>query len=579
MLKQFLNLLSKTERKYARLLVGMMIVVALLDMIGVASILPFMAVIVNPDMVHTNPFLKSAFIASHQIGINTPEEFIHITGFLVFILLLLSLTFKAITSYMQTRFTLMREYSIGKRIVEGYLHQPYTWFLNRHSADLGKTILSEVAIVISSGFNHLMLVISQSMVALALLGLLLIVDPMLAIVVGMVLGLAYIGIFLFSRNRLKHLGEIRSHANHGRFTSVSEVFGAIKEVKMWGLENVYLQRFAKHSENYASGHASAQIIGQLPRFAIEAIAFGGLLLMVLYLLDKSDSYASTIPVIALYAFSGYRLMPALQQIYNSITQLRFVRPALEALNQELMSLEASNLSQATISSFPFSRSIELKRVSYRYPNAEEFALKNINLIIPANNIVGFTGSTGSGKTTIVDIILGLLVPQEGSVTIDGELINASSRHQWQSIIGYVPQSVYLIDASIEENIAFGSQLSDVDQEKLERAAKIADLHEFVVNDLPQGYATNVGERGIRLSGGQRQRIAIARALYHNPKILIFDEATSALDNLTEKRVMENVSNLCQETTIILIAHRLTTLRNCDQINLIEEGSISASGTY
>ena len=579
MLKKLLALLTPSERKRAGMLMGMVLIMAFLDMLGVASIMPFIAVLANPELVYSNALLFDAFMLGQQFDIRTPEQFLFALGVLVFVLLVTSLAFKAITTYAQTRFALMREYSISKRLVDGYLYQPYSWFLNRHSADLGKNVLSEVAIVINNGITPLMTLMAQSTVALALLVLLIIADPLLALSVGVGLGLAYAGIFAVMSGWLKRLGQRRLDANQERFAVVTEAFGAAKQVKVGGLEQAYIQRFAKPAEIYAKGQATASAIGQLPRFALEAIAFGGILLAILYLMAKSGSFAAALPIIALYAFAGYRLMPALQQIYGAITQLRFAGPALDALCIDLSSLHADSIQHGQLSSLRLTEAITLSQVSYGYPNAPQPALKGIDLSIPAHSKVGFVGATGSGKTTTVDVILGLLEPQEGALKIDGQAITAANRRQWQRAIGYVPQQIYLADDSVAANIAFGVAFSDIDQVAIERAAKIANLHEFVANDLPQGYATTVGERGVRLSGGQRQRIGIARALYHNPQVLILDEATSALDNLTEQAVMEAVNNLGHDITIILIAHRLSTVRQCDQIYLLERGEVKASGTY
>ena len=576
---KLLALLTPPEHKRAVVLMGMILVMAFLDMLGVASILPFMAVLSNPELVQTNAVLNNAFTISRQIGIHTSEQFLFALGVLVFVLLVTSLAFKALTTYLQTRFALMREYSIGKRLVEGYLHQPYSWFLNRHSADLGKSILSEVGTVVGGGVIPLMTLMAQSTVALALLILLIIVDPLLALNVGLVLGLAYVCIFVFMSSWLKRLGQSRIDANKERFTAVSEVFGAAKEVKVGGLEQAYIQRFARPAEIYAKGQATAQIIAQLPRFALEAIAFGGMLFLILYLMTKSGNFATSLPIIALYAFAGYRLMPALQQIYSAFTQLRFVGPALDALHQDLSNLLTVDTQQGQLSPLLLTQDITLSQVSYCYPKASQPALKCIDLTIPVNSTVGFAGATGSGKTTTVDVILGLLEPEKGSLKIDGQPITAANLSRWQRAIGYVPQYIYLVDDSVAANIAFGLDAKDIDQQAVERVAKIANLHEFVMNDLPQCYATTVGERGVRLSGGQRQRIGIARALYHNPQVLIMDEATSALDNLTEQTVMESVNNLGYDITIILIAHRLSTVRHCDQIYLLDRGEVKASGTY
>jgi ABC-type multidrug transport system fused ATPase/permease subunit len=578
-LKKFFYLLTRPERTSACLLMCMILLMAFLDMLGVASILPFIAVLVNPDMVYTNSLLNTVFNISRQIGIHTTEQFLFILGVLVFVLLIISLSFKSLTTYAQNHFALMREYSIGKRLMEGYLRQRYSWFLKRHSADLGKTILSEVGIVIQGGMIPLMTLIAQGTVTLALLILLLIVDPLLTIIIGLVLGLTYVGIFAVVSHWLKRLGQARIKTNQERFTSVSEAFGAVKEIKVGGLEQAYTNRFVKPAKIYAKSQATAKIIGQVPRYAMEAIAFGGMLLVILYLMALSGSFAVALPIIALYTFASYRLMPALQQIYQAFTQLYFAGPALDNLYQELNSLEAHDVQHRHSTTLPLTQAITLNQVSYRYPDTTQLALKNIDLRIPVHSTVGLVGYTGSGKTTTVDVILGLLEPQEGNVSVDGQPITAANRCQWQRAIGYVSQHVYLADDSVAANIAFGINLKNINQQAVEHAAKIANIHEFVNNNLPQGYATNVGERGVRLSGGQRQRIGIARALYHRPKVLILDEATSALDNLTEQMVMEEVNNLGKDITIIMIAHRLSTVRQCDQIYLLEQGEVKASGTY
>jgi len=577
--KKIFELLGPSERRRAGGLMVMILIMAFLDMLGVASILPFMAVLANPELLQSNTLLNTTFKLSQHIGIQTTQEFLFFLGVLVFVLLLTSLAFKALTTYVQTHFALMREYTIGKRLVEGYLHQPYSWFLNRHSADLGKTILSEVQTVISNAILPFLALIAQGAISLALLILLVIVDPLLALGVGIVLGLAYFVIFVIMSGWLKHLGEARVNANEERFMVVSEAFGAIKEVKIGGLEKAYIKRFSKPAEIYAKGQATATVIGLLPRYALEAIAFGGMLLAVLYLMAESGNFSTALPIISLYAFAGYRLMPALQQIYTAITQLRFVAPALNNLHEDLISLELNNPYNSDIEPLEFSQKLLLKKISYRYPGAQKPTLKVTELIIPAHSTVGFVGTTGSGKTTMIDVILGLLEPQEGHLFVDGQKITASILRQWQSSIGYVPQHIYLADASVAANIAFGVKTNEIDQLAVESAAKIANLHDFVVTNLAQGYATSIGERGVRLSGGQRQRIGIARALYHKPSVLILDEATSALDNLTEKAVMEAVNNLSHDITIIIIAHRLSTVRQCDRIYIMSQGEVKESGSY
>ena len=576
-LKKIYFLLTPYERKRAGLLLVMIFIMALLDAIGVASILPFMAVIANPEIIETNLLLNKLFKALAPFGVESNQQFLFSLGVIVFITLITSLAFKAITTYAQVRFVQMREYSIGKRLIEEYLYQPYSWFLNRNSADLGKTILSEISKVVGGGINPLMELIAKGMITIALIVLLIVADPKLALIVGLSLGASYGIIYKLTQKYLNEIGEQSLKNNQLRFTAVSEAFGAAKEVKVGGLEKIYVRRFSTPAQSFAKNHAASSAITQLPRFALEAIAFGGIMLVVLYLMVQTGSFTGALPIISLYAFAGYRLMPALQQIYASFTQLTFVGPSLNKLYDDLKNLRQINSDDGNIISLK--KEIILNNVSYQYPNTDRTALKDINLKILAGSKVGIVGSTGSGKTTTVDLILGLLDVQSGTLEVDGQVINKSNVRAWQKSIGYVPQQIYLSDDTIAANIAFGVKLEDINQEALFRASKTANLHDFVINELPQKYNTTIGERGIRLSGGQKQRIGIARALYHNPKILILDEATSALDNATEAAVMEATSNLGKDITIILIAHRLSTVKNCDLIYLLEKSKLKMSGTF
>ena len=576
--RKFLYLLTPQERKRASLLLIMITIMALLDMIGVASILPFMAVLTNPSLIETNLLLNKLFEASSFFGVESIKQFLFFLGVIVFIILLISLAFKALTTYAQIRFVQMREYSIGKRLVEGYLHQPYSWFLNRHSADLGKTILSEVSHVIGLGVNPLMELIAKSMVTIALITLLVLTDPKLALIVGFSIGGTYGVIFFFTRSYLNQIGNIRLKNNNLRFKAVSEAFGAVKEIKVGALEKIYVKRYSDSAVTYAQNQASASVIGLLPRFILEAIAFGGILLVILYLIAKTGTFNDALPILSLYVYAGYRLMPALQQIYSSSSQLTFVGASIDKLYSDIKSLNSHKSIQKEGALF-LNKKITLKNIYYSYPNTSRVALKNLNISVLANTTVGLVGATGSGKTTTVDIILGLLIAQKGTLEVDDKIISKQKIRAWQKSIGYVPQSIYLSDDTIAANIAFGIDPKEMNLKAIKRASKIANLHKFIMNELPKKYQTIIGERGVRLSGGQRQRIGIARALYHNPKILILDEATSALDNQTEKAVMDAVNNLNKSITIILIAHRLSTVKKCDKIFILENGKIKNQGTF
>ena len=576
--KKLIFLLSTNERKQAFLLLLMILVMALLDVIGVASILPFMAVLTDATLVETNFILNKMFKLSNKLGVENIEEFLFVLGVIVFMLLLFSLTFKAITSYVQVRFVQMRQYSIGKRLVEGYLNQPYSWFLNRHSADLGKTVLSELSEVVGGGMAPFMELIAKGIITVFLLTLLIIADPKLAIAVGLSLGGLYGLIYKLASKYINQIGKERLKNNQLRFTAISEAFGAAKEVKVGRLEETYTNRFADPAKIYARNLAAVRVISLLPRYGLEAIAFGGILLSILYLMMNTGSFNSALPIISLYAFAGYRLMPALQQIYNSITVLTFVKPSVNKLCDDIKNLKPKNINENQII-IPLENKITLKNIYYDYPNSSKTTLKNINLNISAKSTVGLVGTTGSGKTTIVDIILSLLEPQKGTLEVDDQVITTQNSKAWLRSIGYVPQHIYLSDDTVAANIAFGIASKNIDQEVIEKVSKIANLHEFVINELPKKYQTTIGERGVRLSGGQRQRIGIARALYHNPKVLILDEATSALDNFTEKLVMDAIDNLSKDITIILIAHRLSTVKKCDKIYLLEKGELKDEGTF
>jgi ATP-binding cassette, subfamily B, bacterial PglK len=577
-IKKVLYLLTPHECMQAGFLLIMALVMAFIDMIGVASILPFVAVLTNPSLIETNVILKTMFQYSNNFGIETSQQFMFVLGIIVFILFIVSIAFKALTTYLQIIFVNMREYTIGKRLIENYIHQPYSWFLNKHSADLGKTILSEVALVVQNSLSPLMQIITQLFVALAIVSFLILNDPKLSLIAFITLVITYVLTYAFVRKTLTYLGDERLKKNKLRFTAVGEAFNAFKEIKVGVLEKIYIKRFTDPAKTLAKHEASAKVISALPHFALEAVAFGGMLLLILFLMTKTGTLNSVLPLIALYAFAGYRLMPAIQRIFISLTQLRFVVPSLDALVEDLKSLKPVNLNKNQ-GSLTFDKKITLNHIRYNYPNSSTEVIKDISLSIAAYSTIGIVGPTGSGKTTIVDIILGLLEPKKGTLEIDNTIINKENTRSWQRIVGYVPQQIYIADDTIAANIAFGVDYKDINQEALEQAAKISNLHEFVINELPLQYKTKVGERGVKLSGGQRQRIGIARALYHKPQLLIMDEGTSSLDNITEYIIMETLNKIKTDFTIILIAHRLNTVKDCDNIFVLENGQVKEQGSF
>jgi len=578
--KKLIFLLTPHERKYAILLLVMLIIMAFLEMAGVASILPFISVLSNPDLIETNVILNTTYWALIDIfGVEEGyRRFTFILGVAMFFMLILSLSFAAFTSYLQIHFVVMREYSISKRLFERYLHQPYSYFLNHHSSEIGKSILAEVSQVIILGFYPLLNMIARGMVAIALVILLIIVDIKLALIVTSSIGTTYGIIYYFLRKYLNRIGKKRLESNQLRYRVVGDAFGGTKEIKLAGLEKTYVDSFSDSAKKYGLVQASQEITSLFPRFILESIAFGGILLILLYIIKQTGSFANSLPIISLYVFTAYRLLPAFQIIYSSINKLTFVGPTLDKLYEDLKNLKPIQKGQNK-NILEMKKSISLNNIHFNYPNTSISTLKNINLSIPVYNTIGLIGATGCGKTTTVDIILGLLEAQKGTLEVDGKIITQENVRSWQRSIGYVPQQIYLSDDTILANIAFGVDVQDVNLKAVENAAKIANIHNFVTEELTKKYQTKIGERGIRLSGGQRQRIGIARALYHNPGVLILDEATSALDNQTEKAVMEAVNNLGKSITIIIIAHRLSTLKKCDKIFLLEKGEVKDQGTF
>lgn len=577
--RRLFDLLNPRERRQFWLLLGMVVMMGVFDLIGVASILPFLAVLANPEIVHENQFLATIYDA---LGFSETRPFLEFLGIVALCLTVVGQVFKAVTNYVLIRFAKLREAAIGSRLLSGYLRQPYAWFLNRHSADLGKSILSEVDKVIQGVLNPALRILAQSIVVFLLAVLLIIVDPVAAIISALIVSVAYGAVFGVTRRYLLRIGSDRLQANEERYRATQEAFSSIKDVKLLGLEQHYINRFRAPSLRFAQRQAASSALAETPRYLFEAIVFGGMMFLLLALLTMAEGrLESVIPVIGLYAFAGIRLFPAVQILYGGFVALRFNRPALDALHADLANFPPAPTLRLGGITHPIrlEHELALQDVHYTYPGAGRSALQGLSLSIQAQTTVGVVGATGAGKTTAIDVILGLLQLQNGQVLVDGVPLNASNVRAWQRGIGYVPQQIFLTDESVAANIAFGVPQQEIDPEAVEHAARGARIHEFIMRELPKGYQTPVGERGVRLSGGERQRIGIARALYHNPSVLIFDEATSALDNLTEKAVMDAVHNLAGAKTIIIIAHRLSTVRACDEIFLLEAGKCVARGPF
>jgi ABC-type multidrug transport system fused ATPase/permease subunit len=407
-------------------------------------------------------------------------------------------------------------------------------------------------------------------------------EPVIALTAVVLFGGSYVLVYLVTRRVLARIGEVIIQSNDARFKSVHEVMTSIKDVKILGVERPFLERFCEPTRRMAVVQAQGAVISEAPRYLLEAMALGAMLVLILYLLfSGSGTLVDILPTLGIFAFAGMRLFPALQTIYRELGKLRVSKPAVDELYADMMETRAAAPGQPAAAGrrLKLGDRLELDAVAFAYPTASRTALAGLDLEVPARSTLGIVGGTGAGKTTLVDLILGLLWPDRGEIRVDGVTVTRENLRAWQDNVGYVPQQISLIDDSVAANIAFGVPPEAVDMAAVERAARIAELHDFVTAELPQGYGTRVGDRGIRLSGGQRQRIGIARALYRDPDVLILDEATSALDNLTERAVMDAVHNLGHAKTIVMIAHRLSTVRDCDTIFMLEGGRVIASGSY
>jgi len=573
-------LFDKKEKKQAYVLLSLVVIRGVFEVVGVASIVPFIAVAANPDLVYSNKYLLTLY---NLLCFTSPKSFLVTLGIGVFSILLFNNALAAFTDWKLARFTYLRGHSIAQRLFMKYLSQPYVYFLNSNSSELIANVITETVQFMKGVMLPFMNLVSKCVVSVCILLLLLYVDFLLASIVFLVLGSAFGAIFLGMRKTIKNIGESRSFNNQQQIKYLKEAFEGIKELKVKNCEQYFSQHFSQHSFKTNISQATHQIISQMPRYCLEVVGFGGILLITIYLLMTQSDTSKTIPLLALYAFAGYRLMPALQGVFIGLTNMKYnyflIKKLSKDLDMETYPYEEISQWAEAHEKMHYSKEIKIDNVSYTYPNTEKLVLDSINLSIPFGATIGIVGMTGSGKTTLIDIILGLLQPQKGSLFVDETKIDKNNQRKWMNSIGYVPQHIFLADTTIRENIAFGIDPDKVDFSQIETAAKSAMIDDFVQSELPDNYDTVIGESGVRLSGGQRQRIGIARAFYSDPGLLVFDEATSALDNFTEKRIMELIQPNKNKKTIIMIAHRLSTLTDCDVIYVMSKGKIVNWGTY
>lgn len=577
---KIIKLFTPRERRRLVPLIIAVVIMSVLQVVGISSIGPFMAVASDPSVVESEPLLGAFY---NSIGFETHQAFVIAVGIGAFLVMVGATAVKMGVNYAIFRYVANRRYSLGLRLFRQYLYQPYSYFLDHNSSELSKNLLSEVDQVVNNVLRPGMEAFGKIMITLAILVFLLVLNPWVALAAGGIFATIYGGLYLFVRNRLQRYGKQVREANLIRFKASSEAFGAIKDVKVMGKEPSFAMMYGSGAKKFANTQAAKQILSSLPSQAMQTLAMGFAIALVIVMLAIYGSISQILPLLAVYAFAIQKLLPNVKGVFKQLSTIRYYGHMVDSLYRDMTEMTApphirdKRAMNEEPEPLPFENSIVLDDLSFMYPTSEEAVLRNIHLTIPKNTTVGFVGATGCGKTTIVDLIMGLLEPSSGQLCVDGQPIH--SLRAWQRNFGYVPQHIYLSDDTVTANIAFGIPEDMRDLQAVERAARIAHLHDFVTNELPAGYDTRLGERGIRFSGGQRQRVGIARALYNDPDIIVMDEATSALDTVTEDAVMDAIVELMHEKTIILIAHRITTIKDCDQIVMLERGKIVARGDY
>jgi len=571
------SLLTTSQRRQVLTLQWLILLMAIIQVIGVASILPFMAVVSDASTISDNRWLSRLYQAS---GVNSIDAFLFLSGLSVLALLTLS----SLTSMVATWHIIHTGQRLGAdmsiRLYRHYLEQPWLFHTKHHSATLTNHLAGECHRVMSQIINPLLQLNARLVTSGLLLATVFLVNPAAASIGALIFLLVYVLMYLTVRKRLTRMGDITVAAGKRRYRLMTEGFGAIKELMLLGRQPHFIDDYQRSARRLAREQGNMNAFAQLPRYLVELTAFGTVIMLVLYLLKANNGDASQLmPLLSFYALAGFKLLPAFQQIYASLAQVRGNLPALHAIQDDLeQSQQTIETPQPTDLTLHPKKHIALDQVNFTYPGKSQPALSDVSLTIPVNQSVAFVGPSGAGKTTCVDMLLGLLQPDSGSQRVDQETINDHTRRAWQNSIGYVPQSIFLVDASIRDNIALGLPECDIDENRLKTAIKLAHIHEFV-DHLPQGIHTVVGEQGVQLSGGQRQRIGIARALYHDPAVLVLDEATSALDSISERHIMAAIDEIGKQKTVIIIAHRLSTVRHCNTIFVMDKGRIIASGSY
>lgn len=569
-------LLTRREKRMALLLLLAMLIGAVLEVAGVGAIPAFVALLSSPDRVLRFSFVRRAFAF---FGATSPQERILWAAAVLALLFTIKNAFLAVMAYAQARYIYNRQVALSIRLFRSYLHSPYTFHLQRNSAQLLHNAIQEVIRVANDVYLSVLRIATEVLVLIAILALLIAVEPLMSIGMVTVLGVSCIAFLGAIRRRISKFSGEENLYHTRMIQAVNQGLGGVKDVKVLGREAYFLKFFADNAHDYTRAGGFKATVFELPRLFLEMIAVLAMLGVAAIFIYQRRPMLEIVPILTLLALAAVRLLPSANRLVNAVVAVRWGKPALEVVYEDLSALEADlSRKQASVApSLSFKNAIEFRGVRYRYPGAASDSVKDISFTIPLGSAVALVGPSGSGKTTCADLLLGLLEPTSGSIRVDDRDIRENVG-SWQRMIGYIPQHIYLTDDSMRRNVAFGIADSEIDDEKVWHALEAAQLREFV-EELPDKLETTVGERGVRLSGGQRQRIGIARALYHDPSVLVMDEATSALDNRTESLVMETLERLRGKRTVVAIAHRHTTVKRFDTILLVRDGTLAAQGGY
>jgi len=578
-MKEIINkinlLIGEKERKSFTLLLMAVFLLGFLEMITVASIFPFMAVILDPNILESNEII-GYFVK--VFNINGTEYLIVILGAIVSMLFIISNALSVLLIWWTNKFIYMLGHRVSIKVLTNYTRLPYAFFIQQNVSELSKNILVEVRRVVVGIILPSTVLVTRIVVVFFMMILLIIANPKVTLIIFSLLFIIYFCMYYFVRGKAKYIGEKVTASNGDRFRMADECINSIALMKITQVSKVFINRFSKPSFINAENNAKSRLLEVAPRYVVETFAFVIIILFILHSLNSGLGSSEILPLMTMFILAAYRLLPSVQQIYLSIIKIRFNSSALDILLRDYcpINFEVKDIDDGDAISLD--KSICFRNVSFKYPLSNRYALDNVNIRIDKNTTVGIVGETGSGKSTFLNVLLGLLEHDSGEILIDDEKCDKIDPRMWHKIVGYVPQSTYLIDDTITKNIAFGIADEKVDHDKVRNVAKIALIDDYI-QTLELGYSSVVGDRGIKLSGGEKQRVGLARALYNNPKLLILDEATSSLDKKTERLISESISNISGEITIVIVAHRFSTLIDCDVIHNFNKGTLIYSGSY